>query len=141
MERTASCHCDKLVLRCTGEPAKVSLCHCTDCQRRTGSLFSVAAFFPRERVELPAGTAKTFTRSSASGFDVAFHFCLDCGTSLWWEPDRLPHLIGVAVGAFADRDFPMPEQAVWREDRHHWLELPEAITAHERNPVKAKSSE
>ena len=60
MEHTASCHCGKLVLTCTGEPAKVSLCHCFDCQRRTGSLFSVAAFFPRDRVELPVAGARAF---------------------------------------------------------------------------------
>src|SRR3546814_8757933 len=77
MERTASCHCGKLVLTCTGDPAKVSLCHCFDCQRRTGSLFSVAAFFSRDCVELPAG-AKAFKRPSASGRDVSFHFCPDC---------------------------------------------------------------
>lgn len=138
MERTASCHCGKLVLTCTGEPAKVSLCHCFDCQRRTGSLFSVAAFFARERVDLPAG-AKAFKRPSASGRDVSFHFCPACGSSLWWEPDRLPHLIGVAAGAFADRDFPMPEQAVWAEQRHVWLDLP--LPEHLRNPVKAAPSD
>ncbi|MGH6634536.1 GFA family protein [Sphingopyxis sp.] len=138
MERHASCHCGKLVLRCTGEPSKVSLCHCFDCQRRTGSLFSVAAFFPRDRVAVTAGEAKAFTRPSASGRDVSFHFCLECGSSLWWEPDRLPHLIGVAAGAFADRDFPMPEQAVWSEQGHAWLDLP--LVAHPRNPVKAAPS-
>src|SRR3546814_5059674 len=74
MERDASCHCGKLILRCRGEPAKVSLCHCMDCQRRTGSLFSVAAFFPRSDVALVAGAAECFRRPSASGFDVAFHF-------------------------------------------------------------------
>jgi hypothetical protein len=135
MERHASCHCGKLVLRCVGEPAKVSLCHCFDCQRRTGSLFSVAAFYPRENVALAAGAAKMFGRPSASGFAVSFHFCPECGSSLWWEPERLPHLIGVAAGAFADPDFPMPEQAVWSEQRHGWLELP--LAAHARNPVKA----
>ena len=133
MERTASCHCGKLVLTCTGDPAKVSLCHCFDCQRRTGSLFSVAAFFPRDRVELPAVGARAFRRPSASGRDVSFHFCPDCGSSLWWEPDRLPHLIGVAAGAFADRDFPMPEQAVWADHRHAWLDLP--LPEHPQNPL------
>lgn len=135
MERHASCHCGKLVLRCTGEPSKISLCHCFDCQRRTGSLFSVAAFFPRERVTLISGTAKSFDRGSASGFDVTFHFCPECGSSLWWEPARMLHLAGVAAGAFADPGFPMPEQAVWAEQRHAWLDLP--LAHHARNPVKA----
>ena len=141
MERDASCHCGKLILRCRGEPAKVSLCHCMDCQRRTGSLFSVAAFFPRSDVALVAGAAECFRRPSASGFDVAFHFCPACGSSLWWEPDRLPHLVGVAAGAFADPGFPMPEQAVWCDDRHPWLELPAAIAAHARNPAQTALSE
>ena len=135
MERHASCHCGKLVLCCTGEPAKVSLCHCFDCQRRTGSLFSVAAFFPRDKVAVVSGSAKAFDRPSASGFDVVFHFCPECGSSLWWEPARLPHLTGVAAGAFEDPGFPMPEQAVWAEHRHVWLDLP--FTEHARNPVRA----
>ena len=134
MERRASCHCGRLVLTCVGEPSKVSLCHCDDCQRRTGSLFSVAAFFPRENVKLTAGSAKRFDRASASGYDVAFHFCPDCGTSLWWEADRLPHLTGVAAGAFADPEFPMPAQAVWSQYQHYWLELPSAIVAYSANP-------
>ncbi|NIJ38919.1 hypothetical protein FHR22_003643 [Sphingopyxis panaciterrae] len=141
MERHASCHCGQLALRCTGEPSKVSLCHCFDCQRRTGSLFSVAAFFPRAAVAPIAGAARSFHRPSASGFGVSFHFCPECGSSLWWEPERLPHLIGVAAGAFADPGFPMPEQAVWAEERHRWLELPSEIAAHARNPVRTAPGE
>ena len=136
MKREARCHCGALAIACGGEPAKVSLCHCLDCQRRSGSLFSVAAFFPRERVVTLRGEAKRFTRPSASGFDVTFCFCPDCGTNLWWEPARLPALVGVAAGAFADPDFPAPEQAVWSESAHAWLELPATIAAHARNPVR-----
>ncbi|HJS13326.1 GFA family protein [Sphingopyxis sp.] len=141
MERHASCHCGQLVLRCTGEPTKVSLCHCLDCQRRTGSIFSVAAFFSRAQVAVATGTAKAFRRPSASGFDVSFHFCPECGSSLWWEPERLPHLVGVAAGAFADPDFPAPEQAVWSEDQHGWLELPPGIASHPGNPAHAARRE
>ncbi|WOF45682.1 GFA family protein (plasmid) [Sphingopyxis indica] len=141
MERLATCHCGQLRLACAGEPAKVSLCHCFDCQRRTGSLFSVAAFFARSQTRLIAGTAQSYTRPSASGFAVSFHFCPECGSSLWWEPERMPHLVGVAAGAFADPAFPMPEQAVWADDAHPWLALPAEIAAHARNPVKAAPSD
>lgn len=137
MIREARCHCGKITLRCSGEPSKISLCHCFDCQRRTGSLFSVAAFYPRASVELAAGEPAAFRRPSASGFDVTFHFCPECGSNLWWHADRLPDLVGVAAGAFADRDFPRPEQAVWAEEKHHWLQLPDDLPTHPRNPVRS----
>jgi len=136
MIREAQCHCGKITLHCSGEPSKVSLCHCFDCQRRTGSLFSVAAFYPRASVELVTGEPAAFRRPSASGFEVTFRFCPECGSNLWWEADRLPDLVGVAAGSFADPDFPKPQQAVWAEGRHHWLQLPADLPAHARNPVR-----
>jgi hypothetical protein len=136
MIREAACQCGTLTLTCEGEPAKVSLCHCFDCQRRTGSLFGVAAFYPKAMVVTGKGEAKRYRRDAASGFAVTFNFCPDCGSNLWWEPERLPDLIAVAVGCFADRAFPMPAQAVWTDEQHHWLELPETLTAHARNPTR-----
>ena len=124
MTREAACHCGALALACAGEPAKVSLCHCLDCQRRTGAPFSIAAFYPRAAVTRLRGADRSFRRPSESGFDVVFHFCPECGSNLWWEPERLPDRIGVAVGAFADPSFPAPEQAVFTADQHHWLALP-----------------
>jgi hypothetical protein len=132
--RTAACHCGRVELCCEGEPKKVSMCHCLDCQRRTGSLFSIAVFFLREQIAVTKGEPAAFERASASGFPVKFHFCRDCGTNLYWEPARLPLLAGVAVGAFGDPQFPRPEQVVWTQDQHDWLVLPDDIPAFERNP-------
>lgn len=109
------------------------MCHCTDCQRRTGSMFSVAVFYPRDRVRIE-GTPSRYTRDSASGFPVSFHFCPACGSNLFWEPARLPDLIGIAIGGFADPDFPPPQQSVWTRDKHRWLALPEDLPAFECNP-------
>ena len=78
------------------------MCHCLDCQRRTGSLFGIAAFFERSAVKLVDDTSKIFTRNSVLGKLVTFHFCPECGSTVFWEPERMPKLIGVAVGAFGD---------------------------------------
>lgn len=59
--RTASCACGQLRITCHGEPRSVSLCHCLDCQKRTGSTYGIAAFFPRGAVEAE-GRATSFTR-------------------------------------------------------------------------------
>jgi len=49
------------------------------------------------------------------------HFCPTCGTNLFWELDRRPDSIGVAVGGFIDPSFPAPTRSVWEESRHRWV--------------------
>ena len=110
------------------------MCHCLDCQRRTGSAFSVAVFYERDRVRVDSGTSVVFERGSSSGYPVRFHFCGDCGSNVYWEPARLPDLIGVALGAFADPSFARPEQSVWTKDKHTWLDLPEDMPTFTVNP-------
>lgn len=112
------------------------MCHCLDCQRRTGSAFSVAVFYDRSMVSIVHGTTSSFERGSASGFPVTFHFCGRCGSNVYWEPKRLPELIGVALGAFADPKFRQPDQSVWTEHKHAWLILPGEIPAFEVNPPR-----
>lgn len=120
--RTAACSCGALTVRCTGEPEKVSLCHCRACQKRTGSTFGIAAFFPGEAVEAQ-GASQSYSRPSDSGHPVTFHFCPACGSTVFWMPQRKPGAVAVAVGAFADPDFPAPTQAVYPESRHPWVTL------------------
>ena len=123
-------------MRCSGEPAAVSLCHCLDCQRRTGSLFGIGAFFAKEQVTVAQGSPIQFRRGSDSGSAVTAHFCGVCGSTVWWEPERLPSMVGVAVGAFADPDFPAPVQATWDVRQHRWLRLPVEVASYPRSPVR-----
>jgi hypothetical protein len=118
--RTASCACQQLRITCLGEPQKISLCHCLDCQRRTGSTYGIAAFFLRKDAKAE-GREKSYTRTSDSGRAITFHFCPDCGSTVFWEPERKPEAIAVAVGSFADPSFPAPTQSVWNERRHPWV--------------------
>jgi hypothetical protein len=118
--RTATCACGQLRVACVGDPLKISLCHCLDCQKRTGSTYGVAAFFFRKDIEAK-GAFRTFRRGSDSGFAVSFHFCPDCGSTVFWEPARRPDSIAVAVGSFADPTFPAPSQTVYKERRHAWV--------------------
>lgn len=118
--RTATCACGQVRAACRGEPSKVSLCHCLECQRRTGGPFGVAAFFPRAAVEV-SGETREFSRPADSGFDVVFRFCPNCGATVWWEALRKADMIAVAAGAFADPAFPAPTQAVYGEHRHAWI--------------------
>ena len=120
--REAKCACGKLRVTCEGEPLSVALCHCRACQRRTGSSYGIVAFFETHRAKMH-GASTRFERSSDSGYPVTFHFCPTCGSTVYWFPARKPGHVGIAVGAFADPDFPRPAKEVHREHRHPWIKL------------------
>ena len=117
---TAACVCGALSAECAAEPVSVSLCNCSDCRRRTGSAFGIAAFFERGEVRI-LGAAARFERRSEAGHAFIFYFCPACGTTLYWESDARPDQVIVAAGAFADRDFPAPARSHYDAQRHPWL--------------------
>ena len=123
-KRIASCACGALSVETRGEPGGVAACNCTQCQRRTGSVFGVNAYFNAGQT-MVSGVSRAFERRSARGRRVEFHFCPECGTSVYFTGDFAPDIVGVPVGCFADPDFPPPERAVWTGTRHRWIEFPE----------------
>jgi len=82
--RQASCCCGQLRLTTAGEPARVSICHCLECQRRTGSVFGTQARFPREQVTAIEGRATRYERVGDEGNTITFHFCPACGSTVYW---------------------------------------------------------
>ena len=71
MTRTATCRCGQLSATCTGEPVRGSVCHCYDCQKRSGSAFAVQARFPSEAVTI-SGEHKLYShvRTRQSGLQT-----------------------------------------------------------------------
>ena len=121
--RRAACSCGQLCLTIEGEPSRISLCHCLACQRRTGAVISNQARFRREQVTF-AGKSAEWMRTAESGNAMTFHFCPTCGSTVFWENDGFPGHITVAIGNFADPNFPAPTIAVWEQSRHPWFSLP-----------------
>ena len=70
------------------------------------------------------GASKVYARNADSGYEIRFHFCPNCGTSVFWEGDGSPTTCGIAVGCFADPNFPAPTSSGWEESMHPWLGLP-----------------
>jgi hypothetical protein len=118
--RTASCSCGQLAAHCEGEPVRVSMCHCLNCQRRSGSVFAVQARWPKERVTIE-GRATEYVITGDEGGKATFRFCPTCGATVYYIADGMPDLIAVPVGAFADPTFPPPQYAVYDGRRHSWV--------------------
>jgi hypothetical protein len=128
--RRAKCSCGQLSLQTEGEPIRISMCHCLDCQRRTGSAFGVQARFPRERVTIE-GRAREYTRVADSGNKITFHFCATCGSTVFYRMEKVPDAIAIAVGAFADPTFPSPKISVYEARRHPWVGTPADVEHHD----------
>lgn len=120
--RTARCRCGGLSITCEGEPERISVCHCLECQRRTGSAFGVSARFRTAFVTVQ-GVRKTYERVAESGCWAHYHFCQDCGSTVFYENEDLPGVYAVPVGAFADPDFPAPQRSGFERRKHGWVEI------------------
>jgi hypothetical protein len=120
--RTASCACGQLNLRCEGEPVRVSVCHCLDCQRRSGSAFAAQARFPDAHVAV-SGEWREWERIGDAGGRARFRFCPACGSTICYMVDADPGMTAIPVGAFADPAFPSPVYSVYEGRRHRWLAI------------------
>jgi hypothetical protein len=86
----------------------------------------VGAYFKQDQVRVE-GRSTQYIRVGASGGKLRFHFCPTCGSTMFFEADVRPGVVGVPVGAFADPQFPKPSFSVWEENMHHWLVMPGEI--------------
>ena len=107
----------------SGQPVRVSVCHCLARQRRTGSVFGAQARFPREAVAVE-GTSTEYVRVGDEGTRATFRFCPVCGAIVFYTVDVLPEVVAIPVGAFADPSFPAPGVSVYEERMHSWVSMP-----------------
>ncbi|WP_430816129.1 GFA family protein [Carboxylicivirga sp. RSCT41] len=130
----ASCRCGELSITYNGPtPKRRTLCHCNSCQMRTGSAFSIQGRFPKNNLKIEGkSTAWRFPnekgqeanyRSCDSG-GATFHFCPTCGTTVYWEIDAAPDIIGIALGTLTDPSFPAPVISGFEAYGHPWAMQP-----------------
>jgi hypothetical protein len=124
MNRTARCSCGDLEIELSGDPKLIVACNCLSCQKRTGSVLGVGAYFDDDQVVCKKGEGKSFTEVAESGRSAKKSFCPNCGSTVYWEAEFQPNRVGVAVGCFEDPKFPEPTVAAWTRSKHEWIQFP-----------------
>jgi len=122
----AACSCGQLRLIADGDPIRVSICHCLECQRRTGSVFSVQARFDAGQLRTE-GRSSEYVRISDDGEERIFSFCPECGGTVFFKFPAMPEMTAVPVGVFADPNFLAPIRSIYETRRHPWVQLPDSI--------------
>jgi hypothetical protein len=73
-------------------------CHCTRCQRRTGTSASASARIAPGSLRILSGQELIRSYRPEQGFVKAF--CSECGSALWSQSPDEPEVIVVRMGAF-----------------------------------------
>ena len=130
MIRVATCWCGQATAVCEGEPTRVSVCHCLNCQQRSGSAFAAQARFPADKVTV-SGKLSEYTRAGDSGQRATFRFCPECGSTVAYTTEAEPELIALPIGAFADpHAFEEPLYSVYEGRKVTWVEITSPGTEH-----------
>jgi hypothetical protein len=131
---TGLCHCGSIRYAAEVVPATVRICHCTDCQRLTGTAFRTnIASLPGTFV-LTRGTPKTYLKTAESGNKRAHGFCPECGTPLYaTSPEPSPQSYGLRVGGIDQRaQFGPPTRQIWCRSALPWSMDISAVAKAER---------
>lgn len=124
------CQCGEVRYRIHGEPLGLSVCHCLDCQRQSGSAFGMSLAVAEKDFELLAGSLRTFTLTSDSGNPKTCAFCPDCGVRIYHKGTEA--VLSIKAGTVDDRTRFLPEAHYWTSRKQPWVVIPEEAPAYPR---------
>ena len=98
MKIEGGCLCGKVRYEITAPLVVAGYCHCTRCQRRTGSAASASARIAPGSLRVISGKELIKAWRPPNGF--AKVFCVNCGGALWSQSQESPDVISVRMGTF-----------------------------------------
>ncbi|WP_096786494.1 GFA family protein [Rhodobacter sp. CZR27] len=122
------CTCGEIRYRLTEAPLFVHCCHCTWCQRETGSAFALNAMIETAHVELLAGTPEGVVIPSASGKGQEILRCPRCRVAVWSHYAGAGRAVAfVRVGTLDDPGRCPPDIHIFTSTRLPWVTLDERV--------------
>jgi len=117
-------------------PLRVTICHCTWCQNRTGTAFGVECVFPLESVKLQGDSLRSYRHvSDISGRWVEQDFCSTCGSNIGLRLQAVPDIRSISIGSFDSRawmDTPdIPIRHVFTRSKLSLSEIPDDVETFE----------
>jgi hypothetical protein len=122
MQIDGQCHCGRVSYQAEIDPARVSVCHCTDCQMLTGSPFRVTVICSGGRIRITGRSPKTYAKVGDNGRTRVQHFCPDCGSPLFTSGEgELSDDWGIRWGSIRQRRQLKPARQIWCRSAVPWL--------------------
>jgi hypothetical protein len=132
---TGRCLCGSVTYSADADPVIQAVCHCTDCQRQTGSPFSVIVGVPRDALEVHGSTvASVATIGTDHGGETQRSFCSACGSPLFSYAAVAPELAFIKAGSLDDASWIEPQVEAWTSSAQPWSPHFDAAARLERGP-------
>jgi hypothetical protein len=135
---TGGCLCGAVRYELTRPPILAYTCHCTACQKLTGSAFSSALLVQAEACGFNGGDTRSFQRIADSGRTVTWWVCVECGT--WICNEEKPGtaqpgtIFRLRAGTLDETSWLRPTVHFWTRSAQRWVLLPEGDTRFETQP-------
>ena len=124
------CTCRNIRYRMNGRPLFVHCCHCSWCQRETGSAFAVNAMIEADRVDLLAGEPERVVTPSLSGKGQIILRCPDCRVALWSHYAGSGEAVNfMRVGTLYEPAAMPPDIHIYTSTKLPWVTLPQDVPA------------
>lgn len=132
MSAEGGCHCGAIRYRLESAPIYVNACHCRDCQKITGSAFSINAMIEAGRVTLLRGEPEADSKNGMR--------CPACRVLLWATHPMFGEAIRfVRAGTLDESERMVPDGHFFVRSKHPWIVLPDAIPAFEILPQEGEA--
>jgi len=119
---TGGCLCGKVRYSADVEPAFTGVCHCRNCQKESGSAFTIVIGIPQPALSVQ-GDLKTFEYKGDSGKAMLRRFCPNCGSTVMDEAEAMPGVIMVQVGTLDDPSWVKPAMQIYCDSAQPWVQL------------------
>ena len=121
---SGGCLCGAVRYNSAAEPTLVVVCHCSTCQKNTGSAFSLNIALPRGALTISGDTLATYEdRSGASGKPFFRSFCSRCGSPITGQGDAYPDLVILKAGTLDDPSWVKPQGHIWCVEKQPWVAI------------------
>ena len=123
-EMTGGCLCGQVRYSANAEPAFVGVCHCKNCQKQTGTAFSVIVGIPKTALSVQ-GRVKTFHDTGDSGQVMDRNFCPECGSPIFSDAAVMPGVAFIKAGTLDDTSWLDPKMHVYCDSKERWAPIPD----------------
>jgi len=134
-EFSGHCLCGSITYTATAAPVMQGVCHCTDCQRQTGTAFSIVIGVPRDALRIEGDTLSSFTTiGEVHQTPTERKFCSACGSPIASFVEGMPDLAWIKAGTLDDASWLEPAFEIWVRSAQPWAPHIEGVPQLERAP-------